>query len=77
MDQCTKNYECLVVHNNAKSNKLTDQVFWYKADQHDDYKLCSPEHWTYSDNNMREDEGGATGEYNNNSSKYTIKKQWS
>ena len=31
MDQCTENYECLVIHNNAKSNKLTDQVFWYKA----------------------------------------------
>ena len=77
MDQCTENYECLVIHNNAKSNKLTDQVFWYKADQHDDYKLCSPEHWTYSDNNVREDEGGSSGDYNNNSSKYTIKKQWS
>ena len=28
MDQCTENYECLVINNNAKSNKLTDQVFW-------------------------------------------------
>jgi len=26
MDQCTENYECLVVHNNAKSNILEDQV---------------------------------------------------
>ena len=24
MDQCTENYECLVINNNAKSNKLTD-----------------------------------------------------
>ena len=31
MDQCRKNYECLVINNNAKSNKLEDQVFWYKA----------------------------------------------
>ena len=31
MDQCTENYECLVVCNNAKSNKLEDQIFWYKA----------------------------------------------
>ena len=31
MDQCTENYECLVINNNAKSNKLTDQVFWYKT----------------------------------------------
>ena len=31
MDQCTENYECLVISNNAKSNKLEDQIFWYKA----------------------------------------------
>ena len=33
MDQCTENYECLVINNNAKSNKLEDQVFWYKAEK--------------------------------------------
>ena len=27
MDQCTENFECLVVNNNSKSNKLYDQVF--------------------------------------------------
>ena len=32
MDQCTENYECLVINNNAKSNKLQDQIFWYKAE---------------------------------------------
>ena len=39
MDQCTENYECLVIHNNAKSNKLNDQIFWYKAESHKDFKL--------------------------------------
>ena len=34
MDQCTENYECLVINNNAKSNKLQDQIFWYKAESH-------------------------------------------
>ena len=45
MDQCTENYECLVINNNAKSNKLTDQVFWYKA-PHDDFKIGAPS-WEY------------------------------
>lgn len=46
MDQCTENYECLVIHNGAKSNKIEDQVFWYKADLHPaSFKLCSPEVW--------------------------------
>lgn len=48
MDQCTENYECLVIHNNSKSNKLNDQVFWYKADNHNEFKLGSREFWELS-----------------------------
>jgi hypothetical protein len=48
MDQCTENYECLVIDNNAKSNKLQDQVFWYKADAHPDFRLGSKEFWELS-----------------------------
>ena len=49
MDQCTENFECLVINNNAKSNKLEDQVFWYKAESHPSFKLGSKEIWAYSD----------------------------
>ena len=62
MDQCTENYEC-----------LTDQVFWYKADLHDDFKLCSPDHWNYAymnEEKMKED-GNIIP-----SSKYTVAKKW-
>ncbi len=48
MDQCTENYECLVIANNAKSNKLEDQIFWYKANSHHDFKLGSKEFWDLS-----------------------------
>jgi hypothetical protein len=48
MDQCTENYECLVINNNSKSNKLVDQVFWYKADNHNDFRLGSKEFWELS-----------------------------
>ena len=48
MDQCTENYECLVINNNSKSNKLQDQVFWYKADSHNDFRLGSKEFWELS-----------------------------
>ena len=51
MDQCTENYECLVINNNAKSNKLEDQVFWYKAAEHDDFKLGAQEYWDYAEQN--------------------------
>ena len=48
MDQCTENFECLVINNNAKSNKLQDQIFWYKAEHHADFRLGSKEFWDLS-----------------------------
>jgi hypothetical protein len=58
MDQCTENYECLVVNNNAKSNSLKDQIFWYRAEPHGDFKLGSKEFWELSKeiNSDEEDE---------------------
>ena len=58
MTQCTENYECLVINNNSKSNKLQDQVFWYKADAHNDFRLGSKEFWELSKsiNDDEEDE---------------------
>jgi len=55
MDQCTENYECLVINNNSKSNKLHDQVFWYKADNHGDFRLGSKEFWELS-KSLKDDE---------------------
>jgi len=48
MDQCTENYECLVIHNGAKTNKIEDCVFWYKAQPHSDFKIGSRDHWSRS-----------------------------
>jgi len=56
MDQCTENFECLVINNNSKSNKLQDQVFWYKADSHNDFKLGSKEFWELSKDIQSDDE---------------------
>ena len=75
MDQCTENFECLVINNNAKSNKLTDQVFWYKAEPHDDVKLGSREYWEY-DRERREAAPAAGGGMSIESSKYVINKKY-
>ena len=58
IDQCTEKFECLVINKNSKSNKLQDQVFWYKADAHNDFRLGSKEFWEISKqlNNDEEDE---------------------
>ena len=54
MDQCTENYECLVIHTNSKSNKLEDQVFWYKAEKHDEFRIGADEYWKYHNENFEE-----------------------
>jgi len=41
MDQYTKNHDCLVVQINASCNKLDDQVYWYRADIHDSFKVAA------------------------------------
>ena len=44
MNQTTENFECLVIDNKIQSNKLQDQVFWYKASE-SNFKMCSPDIW--------------------------------
>jgi hypothetical protein len=45
MDQCTEKFECLVIANGVQSNKLEDQVFWYKAADHPSFHLCDDSLW--------------------------------
>jgi hypothetical protein len=56
MDQTTENFECLVVDNNCKSNKLMDSIYWYKAEPHGPFKLGSKEFWDLSKDIGSDDE---------------------
>tara|TARA_Y100000389_G_scaffold201837_1_gene245522 strand:- start:600 stop:1439 length:840 start_codon:yes stop_codon:yes gene_type:complete len=56
MDQCTENYECLVINNNAKTNNLTEQIFWYKGENRKDFRLGSREYWEMSKELNSDDE---------------------
>ena len=62
MDQCTENYEGLVICNNVSSNKLEDQVFWYKASEHPPFRLCDQTLW--ADNRPFQSAMLAADEYN-------------
>ena len=56
LDQCTENYECLVIDNTTKSNKIEDTVFWYKAQEHDNFEVCLPNYWEISRNLIEDDD---------------------
>jgi len=47
MNQCTENFECLVIDNVTQSNRLEDQVFWYKAEPHDNIRLGADIFWKH------------------------------
>jgi hypothetical protein len=55
-DQTTTGYDCMVIHNTSRSNKLEEQVFWYKADLHNEFKIGSPEFWALSKDIDSDDE---------------------
>jgi len=79
MDQCTEDWECLVVYNNSKSNKLSDQIFYYKAEKHDDFKLCAKQVWDDPRNHYSSDEEEDEFDMNTVLSKgqrINVKKQW-
>jgi hypothetical protein len=63
MDQCTTNYECLVVSNNTQSNKLEDIIFWYKAELHGDFRIGAPEFWSHSAAHYIEADAAETNKY--------------
>lgn len=47
LNECTKDYGCLVIDNTTSSDKLEDQVFWYRANMAPlkKFKLCDEIFW--------------------------------
>ena len=56
MNQCTDNYECLVISTRQPSNNISDMVFWYRSEPHPEFKLGAPEFWQYHNANYAEKE---------------------
>ena len=54
MDACTEDFNCLVINNNSKSNKIEDQVFWYKAEPHSEFKIGASEFWKHHNQNYND-----------------------
>ena len=51
MTSCTENFECLVLDNTSRSNKIEDCVFWYKAKLHANFRIGSPSLWAFHQKN--------------------------
>lgn len=47
LDKCTENYKVVVINKTARSNKMEDIVFWYKAREHHNFRFGCRELWMY------------------------------
>lgn len=55
MDQVCQNYTCLVVDNRKKDHThWTDSVFWYKAEERDDFRFGSEGFWRYHEKYIKD-----------------------
>jgi len=61
MDACTENYECLVLDNTSKSNKITDCVFWYKSPIRRNFRVGGAAFWQYHQRHYNPRAAAASG----------------
>ena len=74
MDSLQK-HECLILNNNSDTNKLEDQVYWYKADMRENFKVGSKQYWDYhykNYNKIKEKRTNKTVDQIQKRGKYTI-----
>jgi hypothetical protein len=56
-EQCTQNFECLVLDNTVQSNSASDCVAWYKASTSlPEFKVCRKAFWTMEERALRVEE---------------------
>lgn len=51
LDACTQNHECVVIKTSGNSNDLRDQIFWYKAEAHNNFRVGHQKFWKYHNSN--------------------------
>jgi hypothetical protein len=76
MDQCTNDYECLVIDNTIQSNNFEDQVYWFKATPRDTFHMGSQRYWQYSRQHYDPEHESRSGYMDMNDTKSGKKKKY-
>lgn len=50
-DNCTENYECIVIDNTSLSSRIEDRIFYYKAQLRDNFRIGCPAMWNFHKQN--------------------------
>ena len=56
MNVCTEDYRCMVIKYRGCSNKLEDNVFWYKARRHDEFRFGPHQLWEMDQTYIKSEE---------------------
>lgn len=51
MNSCTEGYDCMVLDNTSRSNKIEDCIYWYRAKPDREFKIGSKEIWEFHKKN--------------------------
>lgn len=54
LDACTQDHECLVIKTCGNTNDLKDQIFWYKAEPHNNFRVGHSKFWKFHEKNFNE-----------------------
>lgn len=55
MIACTEGYDCMVLDNTSRSNRIEDNIFWYRAKPDRKFKLGNPQIWKYHKKNYNKE----------------------
>ena len=64
LDQCTRDFGCMVIDNSSTSDKIEDQVFTYKANLHGEFRLCYDKFWINNDDNSENNDADEEVSFN-------------
>ena len=56
LGSCTNDFGCIVLDNTSISNKIEDQVFWYKAKMGREYQIGSKKMWKMWNSQLRDED---------------------
>jgi hypothetical protein len=54
LDACTQNHECLVIKTSGNSADLREQIFWYKAEPHSNFRVGHSKFWKFHSTHYNE-----------------------
>ena len=63
LDDYTQKYNFLILDIKSKSINIQDKLFWYNADNHNDFKIFSIEAWNFSNENLIEEKNNNKEDY--------------